>query len=63
MIEQAINLTGGISSGNTSCVFTRELNRELQQYFINYLYKYPCVIRQEYGQTSGRVRVRTEIGQ
>ena len=37
--EQAINLKEQISSGNTSCVFTRELNRELQQYSTDYLYK------------------------
>ena len=35
---QAVNLTGGISSGNMSCIFTRELNMELQQYSTNYLY-------------------------
>jgi len=29
---QAINLTGEIFSRNTSCVFTRELNREPQRY-------------------------------
>ena len=33
---QAINPTGQISSGNISYVFTRELNRELQQYSIYY---------------------------
>ena len=36
---QVVNLTGGISSRNTSCVFIRELNRELQQYSTDYLYK------------------------
>jgi len=36
---QVVNLTEKISSGNTSCVFTRELNREPQQYSTNYLYK------------------------
>ena len=36
---QAMNLTGGISSGNTSCVFTRKLDRKPQQYSTNYLYK------------------------
>jgi len=36
---QAVNLIGGISSGNMSCVFTRELDRELQQYSTYYLYK------------------------
>ena len=36
---QAINLKGWISSENTSCVFTRELNREPQQYSTYYLYK------------------------
>jgi len=41
MKAQSINLTGGISSGNISCVFTRELDREPQQYSTNYLYKYP----------------------
>ena len=41
MKPQIVNLTGGISSRNTSCVFTRELNRESQQYFTNYLYKCP----------------------
>ena len=40
---QAINLKGQISSGNTSCVFTRELDRELQQYSTNYLYKVSLV--------------------
>jgi len=40
---QAVNLTGGISSGNTSCVFTRELNREPQQYSTDYLYKLTLV--------------------
>ena len=39
MKAQIINLIGGIPSGNTSCVFTRELNREPQQYSTNYLYK------------------------
>ena len=34
-----VNLTVGISSGNMSYVFTRELNRELQQYSTDYLYK------------------------
>jgi len=38
---QAVNLTRGISSGNTSCVFIRELNREPQQYSTDYLYKVP----------------------
>ena len=28
-----------ISSRNTSCIFTKELNREPQQYSTNYLYK------------------------
>ena len=27
------------NSGNTSCIFTRELNREPQQYSTDYLYK------------------------
>ena len=36
---QMVNLTGGISSRNTSCVFTRELDREPQQYSTDYLYK------------------------
>jgi len=35
---QVVNLTEEISSGNMSCVFTRELDRELQQYSTNYLY-------------------------
>jgi len=39
MIAQSINLIGGISSGNTSCVFTRELDREPQQYSTDYLYQ------------------------
>ena len=43
---QMVNLTGGISSGNMSCVFTRELDRELQQYSTNYLYKYPWSVLQ-----------------
>ena len=43
---QAMNLTGGISSGNTSCVFTRKLNREPQQYSTNYLYKVPWSVLQ-----------------
>ena len=30
IVAQAVNLTGGISSRNTSCVFTRELDREPQ---------------------------------
>jgi len=38
---QTVNLTGGISSRNTSCVFTRELDREPQQYSTDYLYKCP----------------------
>ena len=38
---QAINLIEGISSRNMSCVFTRELDREPQQYSTNYLYKCP----------------------
>ena len=38
---QAVNFTGGISSGNMSCVFTEELNREPQQYSTYYLYKVP----------------------
>ena len=33
-----VNLTEGISSRNTSYIFTRELNRELQQYSTDYLY-------------------------
>ena len=41
---QTVNLTGGISSRNTSCVFTKELNREPQQYSTNYLYKCPWFI-------------------
>jgi len=36
---QVVNLKGRISSGNTSCVFTRELDREPQQYSTDYLYK------------------------
>ena len=40
---QIVNLTGGISSRNTSCVFTRELDREPQQYSTNYLYKLSIV--------------------
>ena len=40
---QVVNLTGGISSRNTSCVFTRELDRELQQYSTDYLYKLTLV--------------------
>ena len=35
---QVVNLIGGIFSGNTSCIFTRELDREPQQYSTNYLY-------------------------
>jgi len=38
---QAINLTEEISSGNISYVFTRELDREPQQYSTDYLYKIP----------------------
>jgi len=38
---QAVNLKGGYLVGNMSCIFTRELNRELQQYSTNYLYKCP----------------------
>ena len=38
---QAINLIEGISSRNMSCVFTRELDRDPQQYSTNYLYKCP----------------------
>jgi len=33
---QQVNLTGEISSGNTSYVFIRELDREPQQYSTNY---------------------------
>ena len=40
---QAVNLKGQISSGNTSCVFTRELDRKLQQYSTDYLYKLTLV--------------------
>ena len=46
MKPQIVNLTGEISSRNTSCVFTRELNREPQQYSTNYLYKCPWFILQ-----------------
>ena len=34
-----VNLLVGISSRNMSCVFTRELDREPQQYSTYYLYK------------------------
>ena len=44
MKVQIINLLGWISSRNMSCVFTRELNREPQQYSTDYLYKYPWSI-------------------
>jgi len=43
MTAQVINLLVGISSRNTSCVFTRELDRKLQQYSTNYLYKVSMV--------------------
>ena len=43
---QVVNLTGGISSGNMSCVFIRELDREPQQYPTDYLYKYPWSVLQ-----------------
>ena len=36
---QVVNLIGEISSGNTSCIFTRELNKKPQQYSTDYLYK------------------------
>jgi len=38
---QVINLKERISSRNMSCVFTRELDREPQQYSTDYLYKHP----------------------
>ena len=41
MKVQTVNLTEEISSGNKSCVFIRELNREPQQYSTDYLYKVP----------------------
>jgi len=40
---QTVNFTEGISSGNTSYAFTRELDRKPQQYFTNYLYKLTLV--------------------
>jgi len=40
---QAVNLKEQIFSGNTSCVFTRKLDREPQQYFTYYLYKVSMV--------------------
>ena len=40
---QAVNLIEGISSGNMSCIFIRELNREPQQYSTYYLYKVSMV--------------------
>jgi len=41
-----VNLSVGISSGNTSCIFTRELNRKPQQYSTDYLYKAPWSVLQ-----------------
>ena len=40
IVSLQVNLTKGISDGNMSCVFTRELDRKPQQYSTNYLYKY-----------------------
>ena len=45
---QTVNLIGGIFSRNTSCVFTRELDREPQQYSTDYLYKVPWSMLQLY---------------